>query len=111
MVPEAILDLFHRTKMPSGTMTRRQRGRDAIPKNALSQENHVNPWSLDLLETILVPPALTFCSVVSSAFKGGSAYGGITIKVIICTFGCGFSNGEHSPNYWLPLLCSALTSP
>lgn len=60
MVPEAILDLFHRMKMPSGTMTRRQRGRDAIPKNVLSQENHVNPWRLDLLETILVPPALTF---------------------------------------------------
>lgn len=74
MVSEAILDLFQRMKTPCGTMTRRQRGRDAIPKNVLSQENHVNPWRLDLLETILVLPALTFCSVVSSAFKGGPVY-------------------------------------
>ena len=44
MVSEAILDLFQRMKTPSGTMTRRQRGRDAIPKNVPSQENHVNPW-------------------------------------------------------------------
>lgn len=36
---------------------------------------------------------LTFCVMVFSAFRGGLVcrHGGITVKVIRCTFGCGFS--------------------